>query len=501
MKPASTFPMALRRGFRRVASLGATAQPGRALLAAALAALPLAAQAALPAAALQPVLAELDQRFERGDVAGYLAQFAPDHARAHQQLGRELAAQRDAGAHPRRTTTLVGEPRRLRDRTVVRVRHEFSSGDPQAGTVATRYALLAFAERSGRPPLPTFCVALPSPEPDPLDGRFACPPCNLAFGGAPGWLCVPQSRSLSQALDAATFYLVGADLACDLAVHLGPATADQEPAVAASAAAEALASALRAASGSHALRVLPEPWILPVAPGATDAATAAGARVSLVPSGGDASAEQFLIRVAVQGPLQHCLVVRGSRAAFASHAAAIDALLATYRLLDPSRVAAAAADAAVEHHSGGGFDGSVYHNPLWRVACTGPAGWRPEQRAGGALFRVLWTSPRGSRLWLHGYEVPAGMTQWCKASAEAWCTELCRQRGLAFADATRGWDGTDDCQEYSRSWQARTAQPGSVLHQFRLLVRNDLLVLADGVLQHADDGAALQAALATVRLH
>jgi hypothetical protein len=452
-------------------------------------------------AALQPVLDHLDTLHRRGDRAAYLAAFAPDHPGCHEQLGHVLASQLTAAERSQRTTRLLDAPRQIQNRTVVRVQHDFAAAEGRA-PARVEFALFAFADRSGQAPVPTFCIPLPQPEPHPADARFACPPCNLVFGGATGWLCVPKDRASAQALDAATFYLVGTDLACDLAVHLQPLPAETNPVVAANAAAAALAASLGAASGSRAVRVLPEPWPLPgLDPNstATTAGTTAGsARVALVPPGAAPDDAQLVAHVAVQGPLQHCLVVRGSRASFAQHRAEIELLLQTYRLLEPRRAPATAASDALQHHSGGTFEGTRYRNP-GRVLCVGPEDWRPEQRAGGALFRVVWTSPRGSRLWLHGYAVPAGMERWCKPSAEAWAAELCRQRGLPFADASCGWDGADDCQEHSRSWQARSGQPGAATHHFRLLLRDDLLVLADGVLQHEGDGAALQAALVSLR--
>lgn len=465
--------------------------------------------APLPSESLQPVLDHLDTLHRRGDRAAYLAAFAPDHPGCHEQLGRALALQFTTAEPAKRTTRLLDAPRQIQNRTVVRVQHDFAAAEGRT-PARVEFALFAFAGRTGQAPVPTFCIPLPQPEPHPADARFACPPCNLVFGGATGWLCVPKDRASAQALDAATFYLVGTDLACDLAVHLQTLPAATNPVVAANAAAAALAASLSAAggsspaggnnptSGSRAVRVLPEPWPLPGLDPTSTATTAGSARVALAPAGAAPDDPQLVAHVAVQGPLQHCLVVRGSRASFAQHRAEIEALLQTYRLLDPGRAPATAAADALEHHSGGTFEGTSYVNP-GRVLCVGPEDWRPEQRAGGALFRVVWTSPRGSRLWLHGYAVPAGMLRWCKPSAEAWAAELCRQRGLPFADASCGWDGADDCQEHSRSWQARSAQPGAATHHFRMLLRDDLLVLADGVLQHEGDGAALQAALASLR--
>jgi hypothetical protein len=162
---------------------------------------------------------------------------------------------------------------------------------------------------------------------------------------------------------------------------------------------------------------------------------------------------------------------------------------------------------ALSHHCGGQIDGSTYTNVLHDLVLQGPAGWRVQQRTGGAAFRALWTSPAGSTLWLTGHQVPPGMQHWSRATADAWLRHLCtQQRWTVLPDSEVAWSDDADSGMAWRTFDAEmpsdepakagTARPRQ---HVRILLRKDLLVVANGCGRTPADDEAIQAALATLR--
>lgn len=456
---------------------------------------------AVPAAAIHSVLDVLDAHFRDGDVDGYLAEFAPDHPGAHAQLRRQLVRSLGAGVPLRRVSAPVGDARRIAGRTVVRVRHEFRAADGSSDHVVVEDTMFALCARPGGSAVPTFCVEVPRDAPCAADGRFRCPPCNLEVGGVPGWLCVPLRADRALALDAATFYLIGTDVGCEVSVRVDE-RGSAGFAAPATAIAERLADGLRrlepAARPGLATAWWPAAAASPPAPGCSGARLA----VDLPAAGGAPGPERAVFHVAALGSLQHLLVVRGSRAGLDAHRAEVQALLDSYRLLDPGVPAGSAATLPLQHHTGGELRGAEYHNQRWGVRLRGPDGWRTEQRCGGAAFRVAWTGPSGGRLWLHGYAVPSGMARWCRETADAWFAELCAERGLAAAGAA-AWSAAPDCGALSRSVTCAVPGGGSPLgprqRLFRLVVRDDLLLVVDAAPACDDDWPALRGAIDSLR--
>lgn len=454
---------------------------------------------------VRAVLHELDALFARGDVAGYLARFSPDHPGAHAMLQRRLERLVAAAPGRERTSALVGEPRVVGARTVVRVHHDvvLRGGQGRADARFAEDCVLALqaGARPGARAIPTFTVETApdgaAGEPGGLPGdRLHCPPCNYEVGGVPGWLGVWVRAERACAIEAVSFYLIGTDVACDVSVQV-----DAEPRPA-TVVAQELADALRNVEPGARAGVA-ETW-LPGAPGAKVPHGYAGARVTveLPDCAGDGGA-RAIFHVATLGCLQHLLLVRGAAASLRQHATALTALLDSYRLLESDTEAAAVAARALVHHTGGALEGATYRNERYRVELVGPEGWQAVRRTGGAAFRVAWSSPHGSRLWLTGQCVPPGMQRWCSATADRWLQALCQRHGLAVeADApgSKPWHHAPECGAQACTLVATpTGKAPPHRRWIRVLLHEELLVIADGFAVTTADESALRSALAKLR--
>ncbi len=450
----------------------------------------------IPVERIRSVLAGLDDAAGRADVAACLSHFVPDHPGAHAMLGVHLARVLSLGKQPRRQTRILGGPHVLGPRTLVHVEHELHFDDPAlpVGFRVREQALLAFRADGARV-VPTFAVVLPTLADDAMRTaplrQFRCQVCNYEVLGAPSWFCVPMREEGAQALEGATFHLAGTDVACDVSVRV----ADQDG--------TALDTAQRLAGALCGIEpdgraAVPTAW---VPPALADEATTGGcgARVEVALRGG----ARAVLHVVRFGGLEHVLLVRGDAATLRRHAADVERLLAGYRLLEPGCDPAARTAASLHHHTGGRLVGNRYENPERGIALTGPDGWRAEQRAGGAAFRVVWTSPAGSRLWFVGYAVPRGLDRWTAATADRWIEKLLEGAGLvATGGPDADWEACSTLDLPSRTLVARP-QPGldptrPFERRLRAILRDDLLVVADARAQTAEDEATLATALRAI---
>lgn len=474
------------------------------------------AQAPVATAAIERLLAELDAAWARGDAGGYAARFEPDHPGAHAQLLHRLERAFATGCPQVRASGVVGAPRAFVDRTVVRVRSEIRAADGRSRQVVGEENLFVVRAGENGTAVPTFVVEVPVDAPDLPGDRMRCAACNYEVGGVPGWLGVLQRADRAQAIEAASFYLVGTDLSCDVTVRIADCANDPpQPPPAAAVVAEQLAAALRRFEpGARA--GLATAWLPTIAgPARAAPASLTGARIAVeLPA--DAvhrDGSRAVFHTVALGPLQHLLLVRGSVASFARHDRALQDLLASFRVLETDVDVAVAAARPLQHHTGGELRGEpttgvTYHNPRWELELPGPAGWRAAQRCGGSLFRVVWTGPDGGRLWLHGYAVPAGMQNWCSETADLWFAELCAERGLTVVGddgkADGEWTAAAACRAQSR-FVTCSGGAGNPLHpprqrRLRLVVRDDLFVVVDAAPATAAEEPALRAALAALRL-
>lgn len=491
-------------------------------------------------AGLPELLHDLDACFMRGDIAAYMAHFTPDHPGAVAVLQQRLERLCAAVPQRQRRSTVVGEARTIGPRVVVRVRSEVELGRDGDGPHAafTEDWLLALdatsPEPTGQPTAeptagrarPTFAIEIPAEANWREQGLLRCPACNYEIGGIAGWLMVPVRSDRAHALEAASFYLLGTDIACDVSVECAA-----EPMPAAKLAtelggtlqslADEQAQGGKPAPAGRTVRQPAEPWLPPslraMPPRGLDCARIT---IDLPQEGGGGSGSglgggsRTLLHVAVFGGLQHLLLVRGSRRALTKHAVAVDALLASYHLLQVDGAMVRAGSEALSHHCGGQFDGSTYTNELHDVVLRGPAGWQPQQRTGGVAFRALWTSPAGSTLWLTGHPVPPGMKQWSRATADAWLRHLCnQQRWTVVAGSEIAWRDDEETGTALRTFDAEmqgadtrsgkqdtlNGTTPALRQHVRVVLRKDLLIVATGCGRTPGDDEAIVTALSTLR--
>lgn len=439
---------------------------------------------------IRSLLRRLDAALERRDVSDYQAVFAPDHPGAHAIRMKQLEQLFVDGTRVTQESTIAGEPRTIGDRTIVRVEHRIRAEGCKSAP-ADRPAehfrentILVVRRNTAGSIVPTLEVEVPIDAHATAGDVLRCPPCNYEFGGAPGWLCVPALSERAPALEAATFYFVGTDVACDVSVqfdsknrtavemarHLGESLKKREPS----------AKLLDAAA-----------W-LPPAHRQRPPAGLEGARLEL-----SIGAEQAVLFVVTFGALHHTLFVRGLETSMRSRTKDVQDLLATYRVLDTNADRVKALGAAFFAHTGGVVTGQAYHNERYGVSLTGPDGWQVQQRSGSSLFRVVWESPRGSRLYLSGFGSPRRLGAWCPLSADDWVHNLCDANDLRLGeDAATAWV-EHKCGGRSRTYVCPppgSAAPKGPRREIFVLVQEDLLLVVDRIVATVDEAEVLERA-------
>lgn len=470
--------------------------------------------AAAPASmdpAFRALLGRLDDHFNRRDVDAYAAAFAPDHGPAHARHLQELQQRLALGLH--RRSTAIDAPRTTGQRQWVRLRHDFfqpeptpgPAGAPAAAAVApvlTEYSLLAAAADPTGSWRAHFAVVLPDSQPLPPGQRWSCRACNFEVGGVDGWLCVPEARCQAQALEAVTFYLLGSDLSLEVSVRADECPLGS-PAPTAMQLAQTVATELTRGDAS-ARQQLVLPWPHAAMPGAPSGYSAAKVRIEQ-----DGGRQTCVVHLVTLGRLQHLLLLRGSNSQTADHTAAIDRLLRSFRILDPTRSPAAACTQALQHHTGGTWEGDAatglwYRNPSLGLSLQGPAGWVAGRRCGGALVRVVWEGPQGGRMWLHGYAVPPGLSHWCQHTANLWLQRLAAASGLDLPAELPAFQPCHASTHPRCEWlcvqrPAIAGIPGRT-RWLTVMLRPDLLVVVDAAPGSRDQEPALRTALSSLQL-
>jgi hypothetical protein len=246
------------------------------------------------------------------------------------------------------------------------------------------------------------------------------------------------------------------------------------------------------------------PWQAASLP--ADAPHCSAAKVRVEHAGGR---QVCVVHLVAFGRLQHLLLLRGSSSSFREQAEAVRLLCDSFRILEPTRPAAAACAEALQHHTGGSFEGNEadgvrYANQAFGLALQGPAGFVAARRCGGALIRVVWEEPGGGRLWLHGYAVPPGLDHWCPKTAVLWLQRLAIASGLeAPAELPKfqpcGTSNHPACQWACSQKSAVPGLPGRN-RWLKVMLRPDLLVVVDAAPANRQQEAALQAALDSLQL-
>ncbi len=448
--------------------------------------------------ACRALLAALDEAWNSGDADVYLRLFAAEQPLLHELHGRTVREQLGHHLCLVRTSEL-GRARRVGPRVVlpVRYRTHVAEATPTAAhpeELSTQGVVVARTE--GDQLVPVLAIDLPAHtrDSDTALTEFACPACNYHLGPAEGWLCVPIARDRTAAVEAATFLLLGTDIALDLSVQLGDRAEPAQHTVA------DLADRMRTLLPDAVLSTVAA-WTPPGVTTPVDALSSARATLDF-PDG-----QRTVLHAVALGRLRHLLLLRGSPSALQAHAQAVAELLATYRLLQTDARMAQQAAQSLSHHTGGALVGTTYHNERHRLVVDGPNGWHAVQRCGGSLFQVVWTCPHGTgRMWLSGYGPPEGCAAWTTDLADLWLQELARHgelRQLGAADS--GWSAAADHQLRVRSLvvpPSRTAPVGSAHaceRHLQLWLREDLLVLADGYTSDPEQAAEVRRAVRSLQ--
>jgi hypothetical protein len=367
---------------------------------------------------------------------------------------------------------MVGTTTTAADGTVLHERSYLALRPPLSGEALPRPVLAIEV-----PPQGEHCTA---------NDTYTCKVCNYRIGGVPGWLCAPLAHERSGGVEGAVFALLGSDVALETSVSLGDEPLPAERVV------DALVRDLREqVAGAEA--GLTAGWSPPSLRG-REPQGCAGARADVTLPGG----QQVSVFVHVLGRLRHALLLRGATHSLQREQAAIDSLLSSYALLSSEGDLAGQAGTALAGHTGGLLDGGRYRNEHWGVLADGPQGWSARERCGGAAFSVCWESPGDGRMSLTGYLPPAGLAQWTEALADRWLDDCLRRAGFDDAGSAPSWcDGAGDGNR-ERERRAASADRRSV-RRLRVLLRKDLLLVADAQLPAAADDEAVRRALASVQ--
>jgi hypothetical protein len=451
---------------------------------------PLAAQAteqpaALPEAACRDVLAALDRAFESGNARTYLDRFAPEQQWLHAVHRRAIELRLAQTPPPRRRSELLAPPRCVGPRTVLTVGTTTTTAD---GTVLHERSYLVLRPLLSGETLPRPVLAVevpPQGEHCTATDTYTCKVCNYRIGGVAGWLCAPVAQERSGGVEGAVFVLLGSDVALETSVSLG------DEALPAERVADAIVRDLREhLAGAEA--GLTASWSPPSLHG-REPKDCAGARVDVTLPG----EQQVSVFVHVLGRLRHALLLRGAKRSLQSEQAAIDSMLASYELLSCEGDLAGQAGTALAGHTGGVLAGGRYRNDRWGVLADGPQGWTARERCDGAAFSACWESPGDGRMSITGYLPPAGLAQWNEALADRWLDYCLRSAGFNDAGSAPWCDGAGNGNR-ERERRAVSADHRTV-RRLRVLLRKDLLLVADAQLPAAADDEAVRRALASVQ--
>lgn len=461
--------------------------------------------APVPQKAIEKLLATLDAHFAKGDFTAYVALFQPDHKGSVAMLGRHLQ-QLGAltGKERTRTSKVIGGPMVYPDRTVVRVRHLMEW--PRAAGKHNRlveHSYLAVRAGDNGSVVPTFAIEMPQKLDCVAEGKFRCPPCNYEIGGVHGFLCVPLRREQALALEAASFYLIGSDVVCDIHVLIPSKPKN------AMTTAQTLATAFAQVEPGAKVG-LPSAWLPPMhkkdPPVGMDSARVV---VDLPNDRPEAGGTRTIFHVVQFGGLQHLLLVRSTAKALQKHQAEVDSLFNSYMLLKVDCDEAELATRPLRHHTGGIIEGATYSNERYDVTLTGPKTWHAVHRVGGSMFRVHWTGPNGSQMWLIGHRVPAGMDAWTTKTADRWLGHHCALHRLepdnkqAASKEAQWQEGADNswrrtCMLTSGGDKLPSSPVRRVMH---VQLYEDLLLIVDGFGATQADEAAVRASIKTLKRH
>jgi hypothetical protein len=214
-------------------------------------------------------------------------------------------------------------------------------------------------------------------------GVFACAACNYRLSFGADWLAVPRCPTRSQCMEALWLVSLTHDLHLDVAVHLGETAVSAET---------ALRNCLESPRGKRQVTLAKPPRFTAWQPSAAHLPAGASSQRCTTECRGGLVAEMNMIAI---GRLRYLVVVRGPAAAIRNRRGDIDAILDSFRVLDPGITPDELAELATHGHSGKGvITDNLYRNPRAGLELRGPAGWRPRISAGACMFAIGFTNPQ-----------------------------------------------------------------------------------------------------------
>ena len=410
---------------------------------------------------------ELDNLFNKRDPAGYFDRFDMKVRRSfHNQMRHRIESLQ-----------------LLKIRSSSKVRAFYPRGNVGVALVATKFR---YKQRSLD--LTTFTVfrrdgskstGMFSMEVDPVRAGnmnkhsvFTCPACNYEVRFNKDWLAVPVSPQSSGCMEALWLVSLRSNIYVEAAVHVG------ESAIAASSALESCVLSTRA---SQQIQETDKPRVTSWKPAAfVGSAMPPGMTcVRCVRHCKQGMVAEF--NLVVMGRLRYLMVVRGTAADIERERAAIDGILKSFRLINPSLTAKAMAKRSAFAHTGFGMfdDQNTYTNKKYGIEITAPRGWKTTVRPGGWLFQLIFSCPQSdSRLSIRAIRPPAN--KWTRSSVNRVignCLRSTQRHNLSdskwiSAATTGGFDSRELRTAPSKS------EPGD--HVVRYAMRPDILLIMDG---------------------
>ncbi|MEC7583619.1 MAG: hypothetical protein VYE77_04820 [Planctomycetota bacterium] len=463
------------------------------------------AQAQVDAERCKQLLRNLDELHNAGELEEYLARFVAEQTLLHDVHARHLQARmayaQSSNKALVRQSQLLSQPHSLGEHTILGVTYQTSWSDG-SGSPMSEHGFLVVREANGQlvPVLaietpPKIAATLGQANNPSLTGGLSCPPCNYQIGPAAGWLCVPVPHTRSHALDAATFLLLGTDIAIDLSVRIGPA--DETATVMVDRLLDKLLD--HAPDGD---KHMTQPWLPSSLKDRRPRGLTGAMAIADLPDD-----QRTVIYGTALGRLHHLLLLRGDREAQERHRATIDRLLGSFQLVGLDDPDTDHATRSLNHHSGGHLTkNGNFLSQQHQIRIDGPRGWHPTLRSAGCVFQVRWESPdHDGRLWFSGHRPPSTSNQWTRRLADRWVDRFVANIGQVVEDSD--WSDPDAHGQRGRELvlgrderpTAETGMPMFTQRRLRLLLRQDLFLIADGYVAPDEDPAPVLLALRSMR--
>lgn len=303
--------------------------------------------------------------------------------------------------------------------------------------------------------------------------RFLCPACNYEIRYDHDWLAVPVMPTTSGCMEALLLLSMRHDLHVETAVHIGLMPTSARKAIEACIESERAKAQLKvddAAASYQKWR--PRAFTEKKLPrGMTTIRAIRHCKKGLCSE----------LNLIAMGRLRYLLVVRGTHDALKMSRNAVDAVLGSFRLLNPKATAKDMALVANHAHTGKGTlsEDNRYTNSTYDLSFQGPKNWIGTVHAGPWLFQLRFECPLSDAR-LHVRVLPRLGHDWSTRSVDKKIRSGLARRGrrITSAATTSLWKTDDQGFQYREFHTA--VGDGKPSHAARYSVRKDMLVIVDG---------------------